>query len=67
MKFYICHDSDCQIFDCCFTLKEAKQIVHNAGGGEVSMIDVPIDAETVRHLLGKIGMHIPNQYRMTIN
>ena len=61
MKFYICHDAEDSVFDCCFTLKEAKEIVHNAGGGMVVMVDVPVNAETVQKLLGNMGGYATNQ------
>jgi hypothetical protein len=55
MKFYVCHDVDDQAFDCCFTLKKAKEIVNNDGGGAVVMVDVPVNADTIQRLLGNRG------------
>ena len=60
MKFYVCHDLNDQVFDCVTTLSEAKQIVRDAGCGEVSMIDVPVNSETIRLLLGNLGGYATN-------
>jgi hypothetical protein len=67
MKFYVCHDSDYQAFDCCFTLQEAKEIVHCSGGGEVLTLDLPITAETIQRLLGNIAHFSPEQMWLTVN
>lgn len=55
MRFYVCADDQGQTFDCVMTRKEAIDMVHNSGGGQVTMLDVPVNAESIQRLLGNIG------------
>lgn len=60
MKFYLCADESEYTFDCATTLKEAKQIVAAQGKGEVRMVEVDVNAETIRALLGNHGGYAKN-------
>jgi hypothetical protein len=53
MKFYLILDVDDGVVDCRTSIREAKLAC--PFGGSVTMVDVPINAETVRRLLGNEG------------
>lgn len=55
MKFYVCLDDSGQTFDCVMTKKQSREIVHNAGGGSVMVMDIPINATSIQRLLGNFG------------
>lgn len=55
MKFYVCVDSVGETFDCVMTKKESTEIVHNAGGGSVTVMDIPVNAISIQRLLGSFG------------
>lgn len=55
MKFYVCLDSLGETFDCAMTRKESTEIVHNAGGGSVMVMEIPVNAKSIQRLLGSFG------------
>lgn len=55
MMFYICIDNEGATFDCVTSLKEAKDIVGGAGGGEINAVEVGVDPDSIRRLLGNLG------------
>lgn len=61
MKFYIVGDERGAVLACKTTARDAKGVLlaHVTGrpekGGTVTMIDVPVTAESIRLLLGQCG------------
>jgi hypothetical protein len=55
MIFYVCEDTDGCVFDCVTKLQEAKDIVGGAGGGTITELKVPVNADTIQRLLGNLG------------
>lgn len=55
MRFFVCHDTKNEPFNCVFTFSEAAEIVKAAGGGRVLMIDVPITKKAMQRMLGNMG------------
>jgi hypothetical protein len=53
MRFYLIFESDGSVVDCRTSIRGAKLAC--PFGGSVDMIDVPINSETVRRLLGNEG------------
>lgn len=67
MRFYVCNNTDNETFDCVLKLSEAKQIVIAEGGGTVEVLDVPVNADTVRKLLGNLGGYATEIHFININ
>lgn len=55
MRFYVCQDNLGETFDCVMTKKDAEEIVRNAGGGSVMVMDIPINATSIQRILGNFG------------
>jgi hypothetical protein len=56
MKFYVLKDDDLGVVGCVKTLSEAKQIARlDSHIKEIEMIDLDVNADTVRRLLGNEG------------
>ena len=58
MKFYVCADHQGESFDCETNYLNAVEIVDNAGGGSVVMMDISVSSESIRRLLGNIGGYV---------
>lgn len=54
MKFYVT-DTDGETNGCFFTLKEAKAHIKFVGHGTVTVMDVSVNAESIKRLLSNNG------------
>jgi hypothetical protein len=57
MKFFIIENSQGEVIDCAYSLKDAKvkAAVHDLRKWSVSEIDCRVNKETVRRLIGGLG------------
>ena len=57
MKFFIIENSQGEVIDCAYSLKDAKvkAAVHDLRKWSVTEIDCRVNKETVRRLLGGLG------------